>query len=114
MVETGPSGGWHVVYRRTELVSGNLKLAQRREHLDGCVEVVRFGKSYKPRKDHDGRWRQRYQSAALVKYAQPTIRVGCLDITRVASAAAVAVEVVLRGDAQVGVVAGFAGAQNAV
>ena len=55
-VETSPSGGWHVVYRCAEAVSGNLKLAQRREDLDGPAEVVRFGKSYKPRKDRDGRW----------------------------------------------------------
>jgi RecA/RadA recombinase len=56
VVETSPSGGWHVVYRCAEPVSGNLKLAQRREDLDGPAEVVRFGKSYKPRKDRDGRW----------------------------------------------------------
>lgn len=56
VVETSPSGGWHVVYRCAEPVSGNLKLAQRREGLDGPAEVVRFGKSYKPRKDRDGRW----------------------------------------------------------
>lgn len=55
-VETSPSGGWHVVYRCVEPVSGNLKLAQRREDLDGPAEVVRFGKAYKPRKDRDGRW----------------------------------------------------------
>ena len=56
VVETSPSGGWHVVYRAAEPVCGNLKLAQRREDLDGPAEVVRFGKSYKPRKDRDGRW----------------------------------------------------------
>lgn len=56
VVEISPSGGWHVVYRCTEPVSGNLKLAQRREDLDGPAEVVRFGKTYKPRKDRDGRW----------------------------------------------------------
>ena len=56
VVETSPSGGWHVVYRCTEAVSGNLKLAQRREDLDGPAEVVRFGKRYKPRTDRDGRW----------------------------------------------------------
>ncbi|MBA3935853.1 MAG: AAA family ATPase [Planctomycetes bacterium] len=56
VVETSPSGGWHVVYRCTEPVCGNLKLAQRREDLDSPAEVMRFGKSYKPRKDRDGRW----------------------------------------------------------
>lgn len=56
VMESTPSGGWHVVYRCAEPVSGNLKLAQRREDLDGPAEVVRFGKSYQPRKDRDGRW----------------------------------------------------------
>ena len=56
VVETSPSGGWHVVYRCAKPVSGNLKLAQRREDLDGPAEVVRFGKHYQPRKDRDGRW----------------------------------------------------------
>ncbi len=56
VVETSPSGGWHVVYRCAEPVGGNMKLAQRREDLDGPAEVVRFGKAYKPRKDRDGRW----------------------------------------------------------
>jgi hypothetical protein len=56
VVETSPSGGWHVVYRCSEPISGNMKLAQRREDLDGPAEVVRFGKTYKPRKDRDGRW----------------------------------------------------------
>ena len=45
-----------MAYRCTEPVSGSLKLAQRREDLDGPSEVVRFGKKYKPRKDRDGRW----------------------------------------------------------
>lgn len=56
VVETSPSGGWHVVYRCSESVSGNLKLAQRREDVDGPAEVVRFGKGIKPRKDRDGHW----------------------------------------------------------
>lgn len=56
VVETSPSGGWHVVYRSTEAVSGSVKLASRREDLDGPAEVQRFGKGYKPRKDRDGRW----------------------------------------------------------
>ena len=56
VVETSPSGGWHVVYRSAEPVCGSVKLASRREDLDGPSEVVRFGKGYKPRKDRDGRW----------------------------------------------------------
>lgn len=56
VVETSPSGGWHVVYRCAEPVCGNLKLAQRREGLDGPDEVVRFGKRMKPRADQAGRW----------------------------------------------------------
>ncbi len=56
VVETSPSGGWHVVYRSAESVCGSVKLASRREDVDGSAEVVRFGKSYKPRKDRDGRW----------------------------------------------------------
>jgi hypothetical protein len=55
-VETSPSGGWHVVYRSAEPVCGSVKVASRREDVDGPAEVVRFGKSYKPRKDRDGRW----------------------------------------------------------
>ncbi len=56
VVETSPSGGWHVVYRSADPVCGSVKLASRREDVDGSAEVVRFGKSYKPRKDRDGRW----------------------------------------------------------
>jgi len=55
-IETSPSGGWHVVYRCAEPVCGNLKLAQRREDLEGPAEVVRFGKRVKPRTDANGRW----------------------------------------------------------
>jgi hypothetical protein len=56
VMESTPSGGWHVAYRCAEPVSGNLKLAQRRDYLDGPAEVVRFGKACQPRKDRDGRW----------------------------------------------------------
>lgn len=56
VIEGTPSGGWHVVYRCAEAVSGNLKLAQRREDLPGGDAVVRFGKSLKPRQDAAGRW----------------------------------------------------------
>lgn len=56
VVETSPSGGWHVVYRCAGPVGGNHKLAQRREDLEGPAEVVRFGKAYQPRQDREGRW----------------------------------------------------------
>ncbi len=56
VIERSPSGGCHVVYRCTEPVCGNLKLASRREELNGPEPVVRFGKTCKPRKDREGRW----------------------------------------------------------
>jgi len=56
VVETSPSGGWHVVYRSAQPVCSSVKLASRREDLDGPAEVQRFGKGYKSRKDRDGRW----------------------------------------------------------
>ena len=56
VIEQSPSGGWHVVYRCLTPVSGNLKLAQRKQRVDGPDEVVIHGKTYKPRKDADGRW----------------------------------------------------------
>jgi hypothetical protein len=56
VVETSPSGGWHVVYRSAEPVCGSVKLAQRQEIVPGSTEVTRFGKAYKPRKDREGRW----------------------------------------------------------
>ncbi len=55
-IETSPSGGWHVVYRSAEPVTGNLKLAQRRLNVNDATEVVRFGKRAKPRADRQGRW----------------------------------------------------------
>ncbi|TET37976.1 MAG: DUF3987 domain-containing protein [Planctomycetota bacterium] len=56
VIETSPSGGFHVVYRSEVPVCGNLKLAQRRESTDGPEPVVIHGKKYVPRKDTDGRW----------------------------------------------------------
>ncbi len=56
VVETSPSGGWHVVYRCSEPVCGNIRLAARREDLDGPDPVERFGKRCTPRQDSDGRW----------------------------------------------------------
>lgn len=57
VVESSPSGGWHVVYRSAEPVCGSVKLAQRQETVPGSAEVVRFGKTCKPRRDRDGQWR---------------------------------------------------------
>ena len=56
VIEQSPSGGWHVVYRCQEPVSGNLKLAQRVELVDGPGEVTIAGKTYKPKQDAQGRW----------------------------------------------------------
>lgn len=56
VVETSPSGGWHVVYRASEAVGSSIKLAQRREDVAGPAEVVRFGKACQPRQDRQGRW----------------------------------------------------------
>jgi hypothetical protein len=56
VIERSPSGGWHVVYRCQEPVSGNLKLAQRIELVGGPDEVTIAGKAYKPRQDSQGRW----------------------------------------------------------
>jgi hypothetical protein len=56
VIEQSPSGGWHVVYRSGAPVCGNLKLAQRRQLVDGPDEVTIRGKTYRPRKDADGRW----------------------------------------------------------
>ncbi len=54
--EQSPSAGWHAVYRCTEPVSGNVKLAQRVEFVEGPGEVTIAGKRYRPRQDADGRW----------------------------------------------------------
>lgn len=56
VIEQSPSGGWHVVYRCQSPVSGSLKLAQRKQMVDGPEEVMIAGKGYKPRKDADGNW----------------------------------------------------------
>jgi len=56
VIEQSPSGGWHVVYRCHEPVSGNLKLAQRKQIVVGPDEVTIAGKTYKPRCDADGQW----------------------------------------------------------
>ena len=56
VVEQSPSKGWHVVYRCDKPVSGNLKLAQRKQPVDSPEEVTFFGKPYQPRKDANGTW----------------------------------------------------------
>ena len=56
VIERSPSGGCHVVYRCETAVSGNLKLAQRKQLVAGPEDVVIHGKPYKPRKDADGNW----------------------------------------------------------
>ena len=56
VIETSPSGGFHIVYRSETPVSGNLKLAQRGEFVEGPDPVVIHGKKYLPRQDKDGRW----------------------------------------------------------
>jgi hypothetical protein len=56
VIEQSPSGGWHVVYRCHEPVSGNLKLAERKQIAPGPDPVTIAGKTYKPRCDADGRW----------------------------------------------------------
>ena len=56
VIEQSPSGGWHVVYRSEVPVCGNLKLAQRRQLVDGPDEVTIASKRFKPRQDVDGQW----------------------------------------------------------
>ena len=51
VIERSPSGGYHVIYRAHELVSSNLKLAQRIQYVDSHEDVVVCGKTYKPRLD---------------------------------------------------------------
>ncbi len=56
VIEQSPSDGWHVVYRCHGPVSGNLKLAERRQIVPGPDAVAIAGKTYKPRQDAQGRW----------------------------------------------------------
>ena len=56
VIEQSPSGGWHVAYRCQAPVCGNMKLAHRRQIVDGPDEVAIGGKSYRPRQDADGQW----------------------------------------------------------
>jgi hypothetical protein len=56
VIEQSPSGGRHVVYRSQSSVSGSLKLAQRRQTVDGAEEVTIAGKKYRPRQYANGIW----------------------------------------------------------
>ncbi len=56
VIETTPSGGFHVVYRCEEPVSGNMKLASRVIDADGPEPLTIGTKDYSPRKTCDGRW----------------------------------------------------------
>mgnify|MGYP000361038479 CR=1 FL=1 len=56
VIETSQSGGRHVMYRCDSIVSGNLKLAQRKVAVPSGDEIIIGGKSHKPRKDKDGKW----------------------------------------------------------
>ncbi len=54
VIEQSPSGGWHVVYRSQTSVNGSMKLAQRKQFVDGPEEVTIAGKKYRPRQDANG------------------------------------------------------------
>ncbi len=54
VIETTPSGGFHVVYRCDEPVSGNMKLASRVIEADGPEPITIGTKDYTPRKTSDG------------------------------------------------------------
>lgn len=56
VIEQSPSGGWHVIYRCESPINGNLKLAQKRQTVDGPDEVTIAGKAYRPRQDAAGVW----------------------------------------------------------
>jgi len=56
VIETTPSGGFHVVYRCDEPVSGNMKLASRVIEADSPEPITIGAKDYMPRKTSDGQW----------------------------------------------------------
>jgi len=56
VIETTPSGGRHVVYRFSEPVCGNMKVAQRVFDASGPEAIEVTGKRFTPRKAADGRW----------------------------------------------------------
>ncbi len=49
LIQRTQSGGWHVVYRCTELISGNQKLAQRVIRTETASAITIAGKQYIPR-----------------------------------------------------------------
>lgn len=51
VVESTPSGGRHVIYRCSDGIGSNTKLATRRVRTEGPDEVVYHGRGYKPRYD---------------------------------------------------------------
>ena len=56
IIETTPSGGFHIVYRCDEAVSGNMKLASRVIETDGPEPITIGAKDYTPRKTNGGQW----------------------------------------------------------
>ncbi len=56
VIEQSQSGGWHVIYRCTEAVCGNIHLAQRAVVAKDESPIVLAGKSYKPRRNAAGHW----------------------------------------------------------
>lgn len=56
VVESTPSGGFHVAYRCTEPVAGNTKLAQRRIEVDSSDPMDIGGKQFVPRQESSGKW----------------------------------------------------------
>ncbi len=56
VIETTPSGGFHVVYRCDGAVSGNMKLASRVIETDGPEPITIGAKDYTPRKSSSGQW----------------------------------------------------------
>ncbi len=56
VIEKSPSGGFHVAYRCEAAVSGNLKLAQRKQYVASSEPVIICGKELRPRREKDGRW----------------------------------------------------------
>jgi len=56
VIESTPSGGFHVVYRCDTAVAGNIKLASRLFDADDDLPLTVGSKDYKPRRHDDGRW----------------------------------------------------------
>jgi len=56
VIESSPSGGFHVVYRNEIEVCGSVKLASREFHADDRSPMVIGGKEYTPRQQPDGSW----------------------------------------------------------